>query len=219
MSGLRQRLDLVEAERDFLNELAEKYHYMHRPVHQRSCPFGWVVEFDGRTTRAGDMCGFIIFASIHYTKLKGEFGYPGLPTKWQVLSLARLWLHDDLPRNSETCVIAKALKLVQRRWLEVHPPRFLDQPYHVRKIISYADTTYHRGTIYRAANFREYGRTVSQRRHGRRNTRGSGAAAELICFVYDLPEPRWSYEAPVQLVLPAFATGARASLAPTEAAT
>jgi hypothetical protein len=174
---------------------------MHRPVHQRSCPFGWRVSFDGSLDVGPHPAGFIIFASIHYTKLRGEFGYPGLPTKWQVLSLARLWLHDDLPRNSETCVIAKALKLVQRRWLEVHPPRFLDEPYHVRKIISYADVTYHRGTIYRAANFREYGRTVSQARHGRRNTRGKGAAAELICFIYDLPKPRWSYEGPIQLTL------------------
>lgn len=122
------------------------------------------------------------------------FGYPGLPTKWQVLSLARLWLHDDLPHNSETVVIAKALKLVQHRWLEVHPPRFLDEPYHVRRIISYADTRYHRGTIYRAANFREDGRTVSQKRHHNSRSEGIGDA-ELIRFVYDLPEPRWTYEA------------------------
>ncbi len=146
---------------------------------------------------------FIIFCSIHFVKLSGEFGYPDLPTKWQVLSLARLWLHDDLPHNSETVVMAKAFKMVQRRWLEVHPPRFLDQPYHVLKIISYADTRYHAGTIYKAANFRESGRTVSAKRH--KNTRGEGMdGAELIRYIYDLDEPRWKFD-PLS-ALPLFAT-------------
>lgn len=192
--GLVQRIDLLLEEKGHLNEMATEYHYMHRPIHPRAVPFGWRVKFDGDDFRPdGKPCGFIIFCSIHFTRLSGVFGYENLPTKWQVLSLARLWLHDDLPRNSETCVIAKAMKMVQRRWLEVHPPRFLDQPYHIRTIISYADTRYHQGTIYRAANFREDGRTKSQKRH--HNTRGEGMdGAELIRFVYDLPEPRWKYE-------------------------
>ncbi len=199
--SLRQRIALQDADRDWLNEMASQHHYLHRPVHRRSCPFGWGVLWDGELYQPDGLpSGFIVFASVHFTRLRGEFGYPGLPTKWQVLCLARLWLHDTLPRNSETCVIAKALKMVQRRWLEVHPPRYLDEPYHIVKVISYADTRYHQGTIYRAANFREYGRTVSQVRH--KNTRGHGAdGAELICFIYDLPEPRWQYQAGMGLPL------------------
>jgi hypothetical protein len=224
--SLKQRIGLQEMPRDWLNEQAMRFHYMHRPIHQRACPFGWAITFNGLPLKSkpprvkknkngkvkaragkvklpkkgeslfrpdGTPCGFIVFASIHYTRLADEFGYPGLPTKWQVLSLARLWLHDDLPRNSETCVIAKALKLVQRRWLEVHPPKFLDEPYHILKIISYADTRYHAGTIYRAANFRSSGLTVSAKRH--KNSRGEGMdGATLLRFVYDLPEPRWQWE-------------------------
>jgi hypothetical protein len=189
--------------------MATKYHYMHRSVHPRATPFGWAVQFDGQLYRPNeDPCGFIIFASIHFTKLRNEFGYSGLPTKWQVLSLSRLWLHDDLPQNSETVVIAKCfrqkghekLALVQRRWLEVHPPVYPDQPYHIRKIISYADTRYHNGTIYKAANFRETGRTVSRKRH--RNSRGPGIGeAELIRFIYDLDEPRWKWNGDRQINL------------------
>jgi hypothetical protein len=188
--SLRQRISLDVAGRDWLNSMATAHHYMHRPVHQRAVPFGWAVRFDGELYQPdGKPSGFIMFASIHYTRLRNEFGYPGLPTKWQVLSLSRLWLHDDLPRNSETVVIAKALRLVQARWLEVHPPVDWGQPYQVRKIISYSDCRYHQGTIYRAANFREVGRTVAQSRHN--NTRGAGMdGAELVCFIYDLPEPR-----------------------------
>lgn len=190
MISLKQRIDIEPAKRIWLNAMATTHHYMHRPIHARAVPFGWAVRFDGELYQPdGKPSGFIIFASIHYTRLRGQFGYPGLPTKWQVLSLARLWLHDNLPHNSETVVIAKSLKQVQRRWLEVHPPVDWTQPYQIRKIISYSDCRYHTGTIYRAANFREIGRTVSASRH--KNTRGSGMdGAELICFVYDLDEPK-----------------------------
>lgn len=163
--GLRKRIELIERDRVWLNAQAVEHHYMHRPVHPRACPFGWSVRFDGLDEVDHVPGGFIIFASVHFTRLSGEFGYPGLATKWQVLCLSRLWLRDDLPHNSETCVIGKALRMVQRRWLEVHPPRFLDEPYRVLKVISYADTRYHQGTIYRAANFRVSGRTKSQKRH------------------------------------------------------
>ncbi len=190
--SLRERIQLKVQPKTWLNAMASQHHYLHRPVHDRACPFGWAIEFDGQLSRPdGKPSGFIIFASVHFVRLRGEFGYPGLPTKWQVLSLSRLWLHDDLPKNSETCTIAKALKLVQRRWLEVHPPRFPDEPYHILKIISYADTKFHTGTIYRAANFRDTGRTMSAGRH--KNTRGAGAGSELIRFIYDLSEPRWEF--------------------------
>ncbi len=190
MMTLRERIQIEPAKRDWLNAAAAQYHYMHRAVHQRACPFGWQIRFDGEQYQPdGAPSGFIMFASIHYTRLRGEFGYAGLPTKWQVLSLSRLWLHDNLPRNSETVVIAKALRQVQERWLQVHPPVDYSQPHQIRKIISYADTRYHTGTIYRAANFREYGRTVSQARIN--GTRGDGmAGGELICYIYDLDEPK-----------------------------
>ena len=190
---LPQRIQLIPASRSWLNDAASKYHYMHRPIHAKSSPFGWRVICDGSADQPdGSPSGFIIFSSIHYTKLAGIFGYEGLPTKWQVLSLSRLWLHDDLPHLSATVVIAKAIKLVQRRWLEVHPPRFPDQPYHILRIISYADTRFHTGTVYRAANFEEHGRTVSASRH--KGTRGAGMdGAELIRFIYRLPKPNWEY--------------------------
>lgn len=121
--SIKGRIGLVQAERKWLNEMAAKYRYMHKAPSARSCTFGWAVTWDGKPINdQGDPYGFVIYALIHYTKLQGEFGYPGLPTNWQVLNLARLWLHDDLPRNSETWVIGNTLKLVQRRWLEVHPP-------------------------------------------------------------------------------------------------
>ena len=209
---LPQRINLIFTEAAILNSMATEYHYMHRAVHYRGCPFGYLVEFDGQTILPdGKPAGFIIFASIHFTKQRGIFGYPGLPTKWQVLSLARLWLHDDLPHNSETVVISKAIKprgeahisLAGYDWLRVHPPKFPEQPYHIRLINSYSDKTYgHEGTIYKAANFERIGEVVSKQRH--KNTRGSGFNNHtLIQYVYRLPEPNmvWSEIQNQQLML------------------
>jgi hypothetical protein len=208
-------IELTEKPRQWLNDMATEHHYMHRPIHQKSVPFGWAVKINGEEVRPdGRPVGFIIFATIHYTKLGGEFGYPGLPTKWQVLSLARLWLHPDCQRGGQLCtpenipgfvdrfgefrstlathVIDAALGVVQGRWLQVHPPRFIDQPYHILKIISYADTRYHTGKIYRAGKFRFSGRTISAKRH--KNSRGPGMdGAELLRFIRDLPEPTWEF--------------------------
>ena len=210
-----RHFSLVEKPTDWLNEMATRHHYMHRPIHFRACPFGWAVAFDEQIFQLdGRPTGFIVFASIHFTKLRGEFGYPGLPTKWQVLSLSRLWLHPDfqvggryftsalLPGFTDrkgvfrstlaTQIIEIALQLVQWRWLEVHPPRFPNEPYHILKIISYANTHYFRGSIYRAAKFRDTGLIKSQKRH--KNSRGVDIGNdELRRFIYDLDEPEWNY--------------------------
>lgn len=197
MGDLRRRIELVERGRDWLAEMSNKHHYIHKGVHPRASPFGWGIRFDGKELMPDNSpSGFIVFSSIHFTKMVGEFGYEGLPTKWQVLCLSRLWLHDDLPRNSETCVIAKALKLVQRRWIEVHPPRYPDEPYHIRKVISYADGSLHVGTIYRAANFRELAPVVTKARKMGPRGIGVDGGTKLYRFVYDLAEPRWAYQAP-----------------------
>lgn len=196
--SLRQRINLISEAKETLNELATEYHYMHRAVHHRSSPFGYLVEFDGQTVMPDDKpAGFIIFASIHFVRQRGLFGYPGLPDKWQVLHLSRMWLHDDLPKNAASVVLSQCLKprghecisRVGLEWLKVHPPRFVDQPYHVRLVISYADRTYgHEGIIYKAANFEYIGDTVSQRRH--KNSRGPGLDSVLSQYVYRLPKPK-----------------------------
>lgn len=196
---LPHRVNLIPSGRDTLNDLAMAYHYMHRSVHRRASPFGYLVEFDGQAAMPdGTPVGFIIFASIHFIRQRGLFGYPDLPTKWQVLSLARFWLHDDLPRNVATVVLGKCLRVrgherisqIGLKWLRVHPPRYPDEPYHVRLIVTYVDKTHgHEGTIYKAANF-EYIRDVrSQRRH--KNSRGPGMDGHTLAqYVYRLPEPR-----------------------------
>jgi hypothetical protein len=67
--------------------------------------------------------------------------------------LARLWVHDDEPRNTETWFLARAVRLIRR-----------ERP-DVRYLVSYADPSVgHVGTVYRAANWRADGRTDEERK-------------------------------------------------------
>ena len=66
----------------------------------------------------------------------------------QVLELNRLWVHDKMPRNTESWFVSRALKML--------PPRI---------IVSYADTREnHYGYIYRALNFNYAGWTDMERK-------------------------------------------------------
>lgn len=224
----KQHITLIPRSAEWLNEMATEHHYMRRPIIPLACPFGWGVQYDGQDLMPdGRPAGFIVFSTLQYTRLRGEFGYPGLITQWQVLHLARLWLHDLLPFNSESYVMAQAHRMVQRRWLEVHPPKFPDQPYHIRKIISYADLRFHEGTVYAAANYRCLGdRLVHASAYAKPAQLETGQLVLfddsnltvledetdgivvdedriLRCFVYDLREPRWSWE-PTSVQLPLF---------------
>jgi hypothetical protein len=140
-------IDRIQIERCPLNWaqwVAREYHYMHREVHPRACPFAYRIWLDSQSTRPdGHPCGMVMFATVHFTRQKELFGYGHISLrncayhlsgscnpdeaddileqlslwadnrknwrlkydfidKWQVLVLSRMWLHDDLPRNSET---------------------------------------------------------------------------------------------------------------------
>lgn len=77
--------------------------------------------------------------------------------------LSRLWLSDDLPRNSETWFIAKCIKEVQRS----HP--------NISHLVSYADPSAgHTGIIYKAGNWRFDGMTDADRKTPRCDYRWNG---------------------------------------------
>lgn len=67
--------------------------------------------------------------------------------------LARLWIKDEVPRNAETWLIAQAIKHIKRIHTEV------------KMLVSYADPSAgHSGTIYRAGNWTQDGRTDEGRK-------------------------------------------------------
>jgi hypothetical protein len=197
----RDRITIERAPLEWANDLVTRQHYLHRPVHHRASPFAYRIRVDGKEA------GVIIMATIHFTRQKELFGYPRLPTKWQVLTVARVWINPRYQGITTTdsqgcrhtfpvasCALGKMLNRVQRDWLDHHPPR-LDAPYHIRLILAYADTgENHEGTIYRAANFKLWGHTNNNRpRHG---TRGEHSGTTKLLYIYRLPQPHW--RVPVQ---------------------
>lgn len=188
-SKLKQRISVERCDLGWAQNLVEKQHYLHRKVHPRAHPFAYTIALDDQVV------GCIIMATPHFTKLKGLFGYEGLPTKWQVLLIARFWLTGEVQAhqsnshasNVASCAIAQLLKRVQRDWLEHHPPRFPDQPYQIRLILAYADINAgHKGTIYKATNFECWGETNNGR--PRHSTRGHTEGTTKLLYVYQLSE-------------------------------
>lgn len=118
------------------SELVVKYHYLHRrpPI---SYAFGLYV--------GGRLLGVVTYgtpASRHLQKS----ACPSDPSK--VIELNRLWLDDELPRNSESWFVSRTLKML--------PPRI---------VVSYADPLFgHYGYIYRALNFKYAGWTDMDRK-------------------------------------------------------
>lgn len=105
--------------------------------------------------------------------------------------LARLWLLDELPRNSESWFISRAVKHVRK----AHPG--------VEYAVSYADPSAgHRGTIYYASNWRYEGMMDAERktprwdyyRNGKRVGRAVHASYGVIEKRRRMPKHRFSLE-------------------------
>lgn len=99
-------------------------------------------------------------------------------TRWQVLNLARVWLHPAYQAGGEYCtpecvpgfvdrrgqfrstlasaVLRSAVETIGSDYLQYRPPCFLDEPYQIDWLLSYCDTLKHRGTIYQSAGWELY---------------------------------------------------------------
>lgn len=99
------------------------------------------------------------FGLYHHGRLVGVVTY-GVPASRhlqmsacptapdRVIELNRLWVHDDMPKNTESWFVSRTLKML--------PPRI---------VVSYADPLHgHYGYIYRALNFRYAGWTDMERK-------------------------------------------------------
>jgi hypothetical protein len=117
------------ADLEWAQATVEKHHYLHQRVDNRARPMVYVI---------GDYLGLIMAGIPHATRCRKWFGYPGLPTQWQVLDLNRIWLSPRLQaggdlyqRNALTWTISQILKRVQRDRVSLWPPVFVDQPFHI----------------------------------------------------------------------------------------
>lgn len=157
---LGNKQDLVWAQ-----DTVTRYHYLHHAVDPRARPMVYVVSLNGWDA------GLVMVGTPHATKCGGWWGYPGLPTQWQVVDLCRIWLDSTLQAGGKSCqpgtvpgfvdrrghwqpatatwAMAEVVRRVQQDRIAMWPPVYPEQPYHIRLVISYHDPQFHRGEIYR----------------------------------------------------------------------
>lgn len=154
-----------------LRKCVETQHYLHNWPHPKSLPFGYRLVVDGcELAPDGLLWGAVVLKKPQAMKMRGLYGYVGLPTAWQVLDLARVWVNPCLQHKENghaLCVFSQMVGLVMRRvqadWLVHHPPYYPDQPYQIVTVISYCDLTHHDGVAYRASGFRWHGYSSDQK--------------------------------------------------------
>jgi hypothetical protein len=153
---------------EWAQERCEYDHYRHTRVTTRARPHVYIL----RHVDTFERLGFVIVGIPHARKCKRWWGYAGLPTKWQVLNLYRIWLNPRVQKGGDlarmgtvpgyidrhsgefrptvaTWIIAQVLRRVQRDRVALWPPVYPQQPYHIVLVISYHDPKFHRGKIYR----------------------------------------------------------------------
>lgn len=163
------KVSVVRDDGPIIKTTIEEQHYLHRWPDPRSLPFSYrLIVDDCDFASDGLPNGVVVFKKPQHHKQRGLFGYEGLPTAWQVLDMARVWVHPcwQTSFNSHhsicmfTRMVSRAIKRVQWDWLRHHPPRYPHAPYHIERIISYCELAHHEGTAYKAASFSRFGMTA-----------------------------------------------------------
>lgn len=119
----------------------ETFHYLHRCRTGRQ--LNYAVYIDGMID------GVVTYA---YPMMSAPLD--GVPSD-ELLEFARLYLHSNIPHTA-TCAIGKTLKRIRQDWAMRFPDA---KP--VRLVVSWSDTEYHKGTIYKAANFHWFRKSLS----------------------------------------------------------
>lgn len=151
--------------------------------------------------------GVIMVGLPHATRNKGWWGYPGLPTQWQVVDLNRIWLDPRIQKGGAWCqpgivpgfydrkgvwhsaaaswAVSQVLDRVQvdriTHWAPVYP----DQPYHILLAISYHDPAFHAGIIYQQMGWQPM-YTV--------DNRPVPSKSGKYGWCWPLPEPHWKWD-------------------------
>ena len=72
-------------------------HYLRAPVDPRARPMVYVIRRDDWRV------GLVVLGIPHATRCTGWWGYPDLPTQWQVVDLSRIWIDPDLQAGGFWC--------------------------------------------------------------------------------------------------------------------
>jgi hypothetical protein len=169
-------IKIIRDDSPVIRDHVEQYHYLHKYPDPRSLPFAYRIEVDGKMVATdGRLLGLLVVKKPQHHRQRNLFGYRDLPTSWQILDLARVWIHPQLQYHQSNghslAIFSRAvsrlwqptgkphqrLLRLQEDWLDHHPPRFPHLPYHIRILISYCQLEHHDGTGYKAAGFKSIG--------------------------------------------------------------
>lgn len=135
-SGYRARSAVVPCSIASVASMVAKHYLKRRPAIVLLCVR---MDFDGEPV------GFVSFSDAPKETSK-RYGT-------RTVELSRLYIEDSMPRNAETWLIGKALRMLSRSLPDVGA------------VVSYADpSANHKGTIYRASGFSFDGMTDSERK-------------------------------------------------------
>lgn len=130
---LRQRVQVEIVQLSQVRYILEMFHYLHRCRVGRQINYAVLID--------GVVDGVITYA---YPMMSQPIN--GIPSD-ELIEFARLFLSKNIPHTA-TCAIGKTLKRVKKDWMTLFPD---SKP--PRLVVSWSDTTRHKGTIYKAANF------------------------------------------------------------------
>jgi len=169
---LRDRVQIALCDLADVRSTLQHHHYLRRCRTGRQ--LNYLVSIDGVVD------GVITFA---YPMMSADVA--GIPSD-ELVEFARLYLARNVPHTA-SCAIGQALRRVKPDWAQRFPDA---KPVHL--VVSWSDTEHHKGTVYKAANFRWLHRTKGQP-HGNSATSKRGARAQhgdyghdKDCWVYPL---------------------------------
>jgi hypothetical protein len=153
---LRDRVALEVADLKDATDVIVKNHYLHRGRTMAQIAY-WV-------TLDGERRGVLLFALPRMSAKSAKFGGHG---PMNLVELARMWLDprvqgmrvvDSKGREHAfsvaTAAVGKSLRRIRQDWHGKYPHLPL-----IAACVSWADEVHHEGTIYRAANFVDVGRS------------------------------------------------------------
>ncbi len=185
---LRERVQLAIAPLKEATELIVRNHYLHRG--RTMAQMAYWIQLEG-------VCvGVLLYA---YPRLSVKFqGYAPM----NLLELARLWIDPAVQGGTivdsngqphagavATCAVGHSLRRIRADWQGKYPnlPKVL-------AVVSWADLERHEGTIYRAANFREVGKSGGRSHGGTMRINGgryynhADYSHSKATFLYDFTE-------------------------------
>jgi len=126
-------------ERNKISDFVEHWHYS-KNVNGLTIDYCFKLEDE-----EGNLIGAMIYGKIAMANVWKKYA----DKEKDLIELKRLCCIDNTPKNTESYFIGYTL-----RWLKKNTE--------IKRVISYADTTYsHEGTIYKASNFKHHGMTAT----------------------------------------------------------